>query len=181
MLWLPSRTDASERECSCGFAIWQPLAATRLCTVGFYDDWRFPGRLIVSLNRHFESVEEVPGRVLSRFVIETQAISKVQRAALAADRVNIAILGNQEVHVHAHLVPRLYAEEPAPGKAPWEDPRPRGRLDASRASVLRNRLTQALAEQGRTGRPRLTPVIVDESEHAERASSAVPEDRLVVT
>lgn len=96
-----------------------------------YDDGRFPGRLIVSLNKHFDSVSEVPPRLFAKFMREVQGVSEVQMRALGADRVNLAILGNQEPHVHCHLIPRYFRVEPRPNRAPWEDPRPRSTMSAA--------------------------------------------------
>lgn len=145
-MWWPRRSAAYvPRACECGFEIWHPLVVTRFCTVGFYNDWRFPGRLIVSCTEHFDSVEDLSAAALTRFMRDVRAISSAQRLALGADRVNIAILGNQEAHVHAHLIPRVYAQEPRPEKAPWEDPRLRGPLDAVRSQQVQNLLRSALS------------------------------------
>lgn len=138
----------ASRACACGFALWRPLLATRSCTVGHYDDARFPGRLIVSLERHFDFIEDVPDRLAARFMVEISSVAKVQREILQADRINVAILGNQVSHVHAHLIPRYSAEEALPHKAPWEDPRPRAQLSPERLQQVEKALIEGLAAVG---------------------------------
>lgn len=50
------------------------------------------------------------------------------RELTEATRVNYAVLGNAEPHLHAHLIPRFPALEPVPHRPPWEDPRERRSL-----------------------------------------------------
>lgn len=137
-----------EYSCSCGFELWNPLAASEEVAVGLYDDARFPGRLIVSVRRQYSHLEDMPAAEASRFMLVLQQIMSAQRRVLDADRINIAILGNQEPHVHAHLVPRGVRAEPLPDKAPWEDPRPRQRLPKRDKARLTVALTEALSALG---------------------------------
>lgn len=113
-----------------------------------YDDGRFPGRLIVSLNKHFDSVSEVPPKLFAKFMREVQGVSEVQLRALGADRVNLAILGNQEPHVHCHLIPRYFRVEPRPDRAPWEDPRPRSTMSAAGYSEVERSLRTSIKMPG---------------------------------
>jgi diadenosine tetraphosphate (Ap4A) HIT family hydrolase len=113
-------------------------------SVGLYDDGRFPGRLLVSLNPHYEHLEEVPEHLAHSFTSDIQFASRMLRKVTGAERVNVAILGNQEPHVHAHLIPRLPLHEPIPHRSPWEDPRPRERLAAADRTRLTHDLSRAL-------------------------------------
>ncbi|GAA1053668.1 hypothetical protein GCM10009570_22570 [Dietzia natronolimnaea] len=58
------------------------------------------------------------------------SMTAIARATGAA-KVNVAILGNRDPHVHAHLVPRFPQEEEYPDCSPWNDRRPKGQLDDS--------------------------------------------------
>jgi diadenosine tetraphosphate (Ap4A) HIT family hydrolase len=112
--------------------------------VGFYDDSRFPGRLILSLEEHFEHIEDVPEDLANLFMRDIQQLARDMRTALTVDRVNVAILGNQEPHVHAHLIPRSPSAEPLPNKSPWNDPRPKNQLPENERLELISSLTTRL-------------------------------------
>ena len=127
----------------CGFELWHPLAALSVCDVGLYDDARFPGRMIVSLREHVEHLDEVRPDLLSRLMQDVVAASTVLRKTLGADRVNVAFLGNQVAHVHAHLIPRYGASEPMPTQAPWSDPRPTAKLGAQTRRDVQQQLATA--------------------------------------
>lgn len=124
-MWYRRKRGTPFSRCSCGFELWHPLAWSDLCAVGIYDDARFPGRMIVSLRRHYSSVGDIPPRTFGRYMKEVQRLGEVQREALGSDRVNLAILGNHEPHVHCHLIPRRFELEERPQRSPWDDPRPR--------------------------------------------------------
>lgn len=109
---------------TCKFALWAPLGTVGACDVGLYDDARFPGRLIVALREHFEHLDEVPQERVSDLMNAIRHLSSRLRLRLPCDRVNVAILGNAEPHVHAHLVPRVHGRDLAPTRSPWSDPRP---------------------------------------------------------
>ena len=51
------------------------------------------------------------------------------KAVTGSERVNFAILGNRESHVHAHLIPRYPLVEEFPDCSPWNDTRVKGLLD----------------------------------------------------
>lgn len=108
----------------CDFVLWIPLGAVGPCDVGLYDDARFPGRLIVALREHHEHFDEMPPGLAAHLMSAVRLLSCRLRKRLPCDRVNIAILGNAEPHVHAHFVPRVSTQEPAPRRSPWSDPRP---------------------------------------------------------
>jgi diadenosine tetraphosphate (Ap4A) HIT family hydrolase len=65
-------------------------------------------------------------------------VGTVMRKALGADRVNYAILGNTEPHVHFHLVPRKRSGDPVPSRPPWEHPiKAKPLSPAQRDSIVR--------------------------------------------
>jgi diadenosine tetraphosphate (Ap4A) HIT family hydrolase len=102
--------------------------------------------MIVSLREHVEHLDEVRPDLLSRLMQDVTAASTVLRKTLGADRVNVAFLGNQVAHLHAHLIPRYEASEPMPTKAPWSDPRPCAKLDAPMRRDVRRHLATAFMD-----------------------------------
>jgi diadenosine tetraphosphate (Ap4A) HIT family hydrolase len=128
----------------CGFELWVVLGTLTVTSVGLYDDARFPGRLLLSLDSHYEHLEDVPEDLANWFISDIQAAARMLRKVTGAERVNVAILGNQEPHVHAHLVPRFPLQEPFPKSSPWQDPRPRRTLGEADRTRLVHDLTRAL-------------------------------------
>jgi diadenosine tetraphosphate (Ap4A) HIT family hydrolase len=134
---LSGESFASSTSCKqCGFDLWLPILGMRSSEIGLYSDARFPGRCIVTLREHYDHISDVPAMDLVTFMEEIKfAVDAIQRAT-DCPRVNVAILGNAESHVHAHLIPRNPKKEPLPNKAPWEDPRPRGSLPEDKQDQL---------------------------------------------
>lgn len=112
----------------CRFDIWLPVWEDIEVAVGLYDDARFPGRLILVLKRHHEHLDELSEGELGIFSVRMARWGGILRRGTGAARVNYAVLGNTQPHVHAHLVPRFPSEEPFPERPPWEDPRKRESL-----------------------------------------------------
>lgn len=109
--------------CFCGFALWLPIADSEHSRLGLYNDARFPGRSILTLKDHYESLEEVPMETMTGFIEDIQKTMTAIRTATGAARVNVAILGNRDPHVHAHLIPRFPSTEEFPDCSPWNDRR----------------------------------------------------------
>lgn len=126
---LVQRASASETRrvhpacATCGFALWTPIAELSVSSAGLYDDARFPGRMIVSLNEHVEHFDQADPEMLARFMGDLQVASLVLRKMGNVDRVNIAVLGNKAAHVHAHVIPRRVTDVNY-GVSPWEGAEP---------------------------------------------------------
>ncbi|MDX1873413.1 HIT domain-containing protein [Mycolicibacterium sp. 120266] len=114
----------------CKFALWMPVAKLSVSRVGLYDDARFPGRLIVSLDEHYEHFDQVEPGLLSAFMADLKVASLVLRKMSNVDRVNIAVLGNKDPHVHAHVIPRRF-DDVNHGVSPWEGAPPHAKLSAA--------------------------------------------------
>lgn len=114
---------------ACGFTLWRPLMGLSVSTVGLYDDARFPGRCLLTLHEHFDDLCALPAPLLAAFMDDLRAVSTAVQRATRAPKVNYAVLGNQERHVHWHVVPRQPEREPRPHHSPWDDPRPLQPLD----------------------------------------------------
>lgn len=122
--------------CPCGFALWVPLVRLRVSTAGLYDDARFPGRCLLSLDEHYEDLFDVPTDVLALYLEDLRDLCGAVRAATGVAKINYAVLGNAEPHVHWHVVPRRPGHEPLPDRSPWQDPRPVTPLGGARRTAL---------------------------------------------
>lgn len=126
-----------EVECThCGFELWVPVAALSVTTVGLYDDARFPSRCIVELNEHHEDFAELDAVLAHAFLDDVQRVARAVRAVTGAPRLNFAVLGNVEPHIHAHVVPRGLAGDPVPTRPPWLHPEPVTPLDPTERADL---------------------------------------------
>ena len=129
---------------TCGFELWRPITTLSSSFLGLYSDKRFPGRCILSLDEHFDHFDALPAETMYWFMMDVRNSIAAIKAVTGLERVNTAILGNQEGHVHAHLIPRNPVEEPRPDKAPWEDPRERGPLDVIEEGRLVREIQESL-------------------------------------
>lgn len=115
--------DMGEACKECGFGLFIPLATFAVSSLGLYSDSRFPGRSILSLNHHYEDMVDVPEDILNSFMNDAREAMVAIKKATGCARVNFAILGNRESHVHAHLIPRYPENEEFPDCSPWNDKR----------------------------------------------------------
>lgn len=151
----PSKEDTTCGEC--GFGLWIPIGSFSSSHVGLYSDARFRGRCIVTLNEHADHMEDLPADTVSSFMLNVSLISRALRIATGAERINVAVLGNQEGHVHAHLIPRYPDSEPFPNKAPWEDTRARAKLPPADEAELVATISRALVQVSATSTPSSAP------------------------
>lgn len=135
----------NEYACStCGFKLWLPISRLRTSLVGLYDDNRYPGRLILVLAEHAEHLHELDATSSCDFMEDARQAGAALTQVTGAQRVNYAVLGNTQPHLHWHIIPRDPATEPLPSRPPWEDPRPVAPLDPDRISDLIEDLSDAL-------------------------------------
>lgn len=143
---IPPPDPASWSCQTCDFALWTPLVRLTVSDVGLYDDSRFPARLLVTLHDHFDHLDEVPDALTAAFFCDIRVCSSLLRSEFGATRVNVAVLGNQVPHVHAHVIPRMTPDEPRPQDAPWRDPRPRAAMTKGQRDDVIDRLSRGFAE-----------------------------------
>jgi len=127
----------------CNFGVWNPVIDLTRSRVGIYNDARFRGRCIVTLDTHFENLEDVDEATTAAFMADIKSTVRAIKNATGSERVNVAILGNAEPHVHAHLIPRYPAEEQFPNSSPWNDQRPRTVLSEDDMTILTASLRSA--------------------------------------
>jgi diadenosine tetraphosphate (Ap4A) HIT family hydrolase len=101
--------------------LFKPIGELSVSTLGLYDDGRFPGRCLLALNSHAEHFEDLPRTLAQQLTDDIQRAASAIRKATAAKRINLAILGNVEPHLHVHLIPRGGVSDPVPGRSPWSD------------------------------------------------------------
>lgn len=106
---------------ACGFDLWIPVWQSDCALLGFYNDDRFPGRLIFALNEHYDHPDEVPDDIYAQFSLESRMIGGILRSHFGASRINYCVLGNTLSHVHMHIIPR-YADDPISTRPIWEHP-----------------------------------------------------------
>ena len=135
---------SEDMPCSCGFVLWQPIAQSQYSCLGLYDDARFPGRSILRLKEHQDRFDMVPEDILMGFMLDIQTAMKSIQTATGAARVNVAILGNRDPHVHAHLVPRFPDNEEFPDCSPWNDLRPKTFLSEGDKARIKTSIFEAL-------------------------------------
>lgn len=130
---------------TCGFELWnhipEPLPVSSL---GLYSDNRFPGRSILKLNTHKETLEDLEPELLTAFMLDVQKAVKVLKQVTGSNRINVAVLGNTVPHVHAHRIPRYPETETFPGKSPWNDPRPLQPLTVTQQTWFLTEISAAL-------------------------------------
>jgi diadenosine tetraphosphate (Ap4A) HIT family hydrolase len=130
---------------TCDFALWNPVCQLDVSFLGVYNDARFPGRSILVLNKHIEHWEDVPSSLLNAYVADSQRAMKAISKLTGTPRVNLAVLGNTDSHVHFHLIPRYPHSEALPNKSPWNDPRPQTKMSSIAVAELVADLARELA------------------------------------
>lgn len=118
---------------TCNFELYHPVYVDKYFSVGLYDDVRYPGRCILMVNDHYEHLDEMSGvtetdgylsYLQDDFMGKMAWVGREIRQLFSADRINYAILGNTESHVHAHIIPRHKNNpgDPHPTRPIWENP-----------------------------------------------------------
>jgi diadenosine tetraphosphate (Ap4A) HIT family hydrolase len=129
---------------ACGFELRNHVGDLSASQVGLFDDARFPGRSLVVYESHVEDVNDLSFERASAFFEDCRRAGRAIASATGAERINYAILGNAEPHLHCHVIPRRPDLEPRPDRPPWEDPRPQVGLGAERVTALIGALRAAL-------------------------------------
>lgn len=129
----------------CGFKLWLPISQLRRSALGLYDDARFPGRCILAFMSHEEQLWDLDSVTAAAFLEDARDAARAIARATDSPRVNYAVLGNTEPHLHWHLIPRFPDREPLPARPPWEHPERASPLDISAVSSLTERIAAELA------------------------------------
>lgn len=138
---------ASPYSCAtCGFDLWIPVVSLSVSEVGFYDDGRFPGRCLVVLRDHEEHLTDLPTTLLHGFMSDVQRVGGGVRSVTGSQRVNFAVLGNTEPHLHCHVIPRGAPGDVNITRTPWEHPAPKHSIGPERRATLLAELRHELRD-----------------------------------
>jgi diadenosine tetraphosphate (Ap4A) HIT family hydrolase len=78
------------------------------------------GYALVLLKEHLREPFELSPDAQREHFAEVMRAARSLDATFRPVKLNYSCYGNLEPHVHWHIVPR-YADDPHPGKDPWED------------------------------------------------------------
>lgn len=135
---------------SCQFEVWYPFATLGESVLGLVDDARYPGRVLLALDSggsHFESLDELPSDALHSFVADLVRVVAAVKSGTGAAHVNVEFLGNQEHHLHAHIIPRRPDEQFSTVPI-WLDSRDQSSLSKPTVRGLVEAIAGALAISG---------------------------------
>lgn len=151
---LPSLPDQPGYSCGvCDFKVWLPVDELDVTVLGLYDDRRFPGRCLLVLKEHAEHLTDLDSQTTARLWEDAKTAARAICGATEASRINYAVLGNAEPHLHVHLVPRVPDSEPLPLRPPWEHPSPQRPLAPERLSMLITSIAAGLPTRTTTAAP----------------------------
>lgn len=106
----------------CRFELYNPIEDHGILVtskLGLYNDGRFPGRCILALYSHYTELIRIDPDILHEFMLDVQAAGKAIQEATNANHINYAILGNTVPHIHCHIIPRFWEDDPNPKSTPW--------------------------------------------------------------
>jgi len=78
-----------------------------LCQVLLANDGNFPWLILVPKINNISEFHELTDEQQAQFLSESNAISKLLKDGLSADKINIAALGNMVPQLHIHHVARF--------------------------------------------------------------------------
>jgi len=108
-------------------------------------DQLFPGYTFVTLKWHAEHLTSLSPSDQRRFLGDMTTLANTLAKALKPDRLNYALLGNAQPHLHWHLIPR-YTTDPMWGRPVWAGNRRRKRLTEDAYLELISKLKNTLAK-----------------------------------
>lgn len=93
-----------------------------LCQVLLANDGNFPWLILVPKINEITEFHQLNDKQQAQFLIESNAISRLLKDELKADKINIAALGNMVPQLHIHHVARFKSDvcwpKPIWGQAP---------------------------------------------------------------
>jgi diadenosine tetraphosphate (Ap4A) HIT family hydrolase len=101
-----------------------------------HDDQFFTGWTILVLKRHATELFHLSREERAHLIEEVSQVASLLADELGAVKINYELLGNQQPHIHWHLIPRL-ADDPAPLEPVWRVPHePRSLSERARDELL---------------------------------------------
>lgn len=115
----------------------------RLTTAYLHEDQFFAGWTVLVLKRHATELFHLGRDERAGVIEEVATVARALTEAVAAVKINYALLGNQLPHVHWHVIPRL-AGDPAPRETVWSRPHPSRVLSPQERGALIARIQARL-------------------------------------
>jgi diadenosine tetraphosphate (Ap4A) HIT family hydrolase len=81
-------------------------------------DQSYLGRSLVIFKRHEEDILALSNKERDQFNADMIRVAQAIKKVFKPDLINYAILGNNQRHLHWHVIPR-YRSDPNWGKPPW--------------------------------------------------------------
>jgi diadenosine tetraphosphate (Ap4A) HIT family hydrolase len=119
------------------------IAELRESLLYLHTDQFFPGWSVLVLRRHATELYELERAERARLMDEVSEVARALQLAFDARKVNYALFGNLEPHVHWHVIPRL-AADPAPREPVFAVSHEAVRLESAERSVRIARIQRQL-------------------------------------
>jgi diadenosine tetraphosphate (Ap4A) HIT family hydrolase len=119
------------------------LGAWPLCRLRLMDDGRFPWMILVPARAGLREIHDLAQAERALLMEEMARATSLMQEAFAADKMNVAALGNQVPQLHVHVIAR-FAGDPAWPNPIWVHGPARPMSEAERAqrlALLRPRLS----------------------------------------
>jgi len=111
------------------------VAELRVTRAWLNPDQRYRGSCIVVLREHRIEVLDLPPGERDALWKDIEQVAEAVRAVSSPDKLNLALLGNQVPHLHAHVIARRKGDETWPG-AIWSADLPAVELEAGEKRAL---------------------------------------------
>lgn len=92
-----------------------PLLDLPLCRVRLMNDSRYPWLILVPRREGLRELIDLAPHDRSRLTDEVDACTRVLRELTAADKMNVAALGNLVPMLHVHVIARYIGDDAWPG------------------------------------------------------------------
>lgn len=119
------------------------LGELALCRILLMDDARFPWVILVPMREGVREVFDLSGPDQVLLMEEISFAARALQQLTQANKMNIAMLGNQVPQLHAHVIARFQADAAWPNPV-WSSATPRERYSDAAKSALAASLRQAL-------------------------------------
>ncbi len=75
-------------------------------TVFLNNEQEYPGRCYVTLNSHKTELFELDDEERNKFMSDVSRVAEALKQAFGADKINYAVYGDIDAHIHFHVVPK---------------------------------------------------------------------------